>query len=75
MPDHNVEIRRIPRLLVGKSDIIFDIKKNGEMLGSLRISKGHLVWRPVNNQFGYWLNWSDFSSVAVENGFRRRVNF
>lgn len=75
MPDHNVEIRRIPRLIIGKSDIIFDIKKNGEMLGSLRISKGHLVWRPANNQFGYWLNWSNFSSVAVENGFRRRVNF
>ena len=75
MPDHNVEIRRIPRLLLGNSDVVFDIKRNDQMLGSLRISKGHIVWRPVNNQFGYWMHWTDFGSVAMERGFRRRVNF
>jgi len=72
---HAVEIRRIPRLIIGNSDVIFDIKRDEEMLGSLQISKGHLVWRPANNQFGYWLNWVDFSSAAIEKGLRRRVNF
>ena len=75
MASHSVEIRRIPRLLVGNSDVVFDVKRNEEMLGSLRVSKGHLVWRPSNNQFGYWLKWSDFDTVALNNGSRRRVNF
>jgi hypothetical protein len=75
MPDHNVTIRKIPNLRIGNSDMVFDINLGNELLGSLRVSRGHLVWRPANNEYGYWFNWSDFGRLATENGRRRRVNY
>lgn len=75
MADHKVEITRIPKLLVGNSDVIFDIKADEGLLGRLQVSRGHIVWRPANNQFGYWLNWGDFDKVSRDNGRRRKVNF
>lgn len=75
MPSHNVTIREVPSLKLGKSDIVFDVKLGNGMLGSLCVSKGHVVWRPVNHTFGYWLNWSDFGKALEAKGRRRKVNF
>jgi hypothetical protein len=75
MAGHKVQIRKIPSLKLGNSDMVFDIELGNEMLGSLRVSRGHIVWRPVYNIYGYWLKWSDFDRVAVENGKRRKVYF
>lgn len=75
MANHEVKIREVPSLKIGNSDVIFDIKSDNEMLGSLCVSRGHVVWRPANHSFGHWLNWADFSKVLETNGKRRKVNF
>ncbi len=75
MPEYNVNMTKIPWLEVGKSDVIFHIKRDNEKLGNLRVSKGHIVWTPANKQFSYWLNWNDFDKIAISNGQPRRVSF
>ena len=72
---HKVEIRKLPLLELENSDIIFDVRQNNVLLGSLRISRGHVVWRPTGYEYGYWLNWTKFADLLVGNGTRRRVNF
>jgi hypothetical protein len=75
MPDHEVTIREVPSLTIGNSDIVFDVRLGQEKLGSLCVSRGHVVWRPVNHTFGYWLSWTDFGKALEANGKRRKVNF
>jgi hypothetical protein len=75
MAEYSVEMTKIPRLQVGKSDVIFQIKQDDENLGSLKISKGHIVWTPDKKQYSYWLNWNDFNEIVVEKGQPRKVSF
>ena len=75
MPDYNVEMTKIPKLQVGYSDVVFCIKQNEEKLGSLRVSKGHIVWTPVNKQYSYWLTWDDFGKIVVEHGDPRKAAY
>lgn len=75
MPDHEVQIREVPSLKLGNSDMVFDIRLGNDLLGSLCVSRGRVVWRPAGNIYGYWLNWSDFGNALVNKGRRRKVNF
>jgi hypothetical protein len=75
MPNHDVQIREVPSLKIGNSDIVFDVRLGEDLLGSLCVSRGHVVWRPANNTYGYWMNWTDFGKAAIANGKRRKVNF
>jgi len=56
MGHYGVQLQQVPSLQLGKSDIVFDVKLDSEMLGGLCVSKGHVVWRPANHTFGYWIN-------------------
>jgi hypothetical protein len=75
MARHIVQIREVPSLKLGKSDMVFDISYAKKMVGSLCISRGHLVWRPAKYIYGYWLNWTDFGKACKEHGKRRKVYF
>jgi len=75
MGHYGVQLQQVPSLQLGKSDIVFDVKLDSEMLGGLCVSKGHVVWRPANHTFGYWINWSDFDKALQDKGRRRKVNF
>ncbi|MFC2006817.1 hypothetical protein ACFLUQ_01460 [Chloroflexota bacterium] len=68
MSDYTVKMIKIPRLQIGNSDVVFHIEDAGDKLGSLRISKGNIVWTPVNKKMSYWLNWNDFGKIIAENG-------
>ena len=72
---YKVNMTKIPRLEIGKSDVIFQIESDDEKLGSLRVSKGNIVWTPVNKQFSYWLNWNDFDRIITENGEPGKAHF
>jgi hypothetical protein len=72
---YKVQLKDVPLLELRNSDLVVDVKYDNEMIGSLRISKGNVVWRPANYSFGYWLNWSDFGRVLEDKGRRRMVNF
>jgi len=62
----------LPDRELGKSDIEFKVKKNGQMYGRLLISKGAIVWRPRNKQRGLRIGWSRFDEFMQKNGRRVR---
>lgn len=67
----------VPKRNLGKADIEFEIKQNGVMLGTLKISKGSLVWFPKGTTNGLKMGWSKFDKLMEENATRiekRRAN-
>jgi len=75
MADHKVSITKMPRVPIGKSDVIFQIEKGKDKLGKLRVSKGTLYWLPVNDRYGYYLHWQEFNDLMIEGGTRRKYKF
>lgn len=75
MPQYGVKMTKIPQLEIGKSDVIFHIVRDDEKLGSLRVSKGNIVWTPANMQYSYWLNWNDFNKIVMDNGQVGKTSF
>jgi len=63
----------VPSRPVGYKDIEFDVKKDGAMLGSLKVSQGGIVWRPRDNIFGYFLSWNKLDQVVVNEHTSRRA--
>jgi hypothetical protein len=56
---HTVKFN-IPDRELGKSDIKFKVKKNGELFGTLEVSKGALVWYPKGTSYGHRVGWTQF---------------
>jgi hypothetical protein len=56
---------------VTKKDVEFQVKRNGAMLGRLRISKGNVEWVPKDFEHGYQMNWREFGALMKENGTRK----
>ncbi|MEX2119318.1 MAG: hypothetical protein WD847_06975 [Pirellulales bacterium] len=64
---HNVTFN-VPDRPLGNADVVFTVSKDGEKFGELRISKGAVVWFPMNKVNGYRLLWSQFDRLAQEHG-------
>lgn len=64
---HNVELKIPPRDL-GKADIEFNVKKDGSMLGTLKVSKGAVVWREANDTYGKKLSWTKLAELFKNYG-------
>ena len=75
MSTHDVTITRIPRLLMGGNDVVFEIRKGQNKLGNLRISQGNLHWVPVGCVYGYTLDWSQLDEIAKEQGSREKYTY
>jgi hypothetical protein len=75
MSEHKVSITKLPVVHIGKSDVIFQIEKDSDKLGKLRVSKGTIYWLPVNDKYGYSLHWQDFNDVMMKAGTRRKYKF
>ena len=56
----------LPDREIGKADIEFLVKRDGIVFARLLVSKGAVVWRPKNKQFGKKLEWSRFDEVMQE---------
>ena len=69
MPRHHVEFT-VPWRNVGYEDIVFKVEQEGERLGTLKISKGAIVWRPARKKQAYRLGWERFDRMAQESGTR-----
>ena len=72
---HDVTITRMPRLLIGGNDIVFEVREDQSKLGDLRISQGNLHWVPVGCSFGYTLRWDQLDSIAKEQGRREKYTY
>jgi hypothetical protein len=76
MPKHTLSFK-LPRTVdVANRDFEFQIyskprRKPSELLGTLKISKGSLDWRPGNAPLTRVLTWERFAELAEEFGSRR----
>jgi hypothetical protein len=66
---HDVTFK-IPERRVGNADIEIAVREDGELLGTLGISKGALLWTPANRRRGFVLEWAAFDRLAQEHGRR-----
>ena len=57
----------VPKRPLGRADVEFQVKRDGSMCGTLRISKGTLVWLPSNTTYGYRLGWKKFDQLMQDN--------
>jgi hypothetical protein len=53
----------IPERELGKADIEFKIKKAGKLFGTLRVSKGSIVWLPKDTTYGHKIGWKMFDEI------------
>jgi len=63
MAQHGVRFT-IPERSLGKADVEFAVWRNGSRFGSLRVSKGSIVWFPKDNSYGHKISWAQFDSEA-----------
>jgi hypothetical protein len=64
---HDVKFS-IPERELGNADIQFNVKRDGQKVGTLKVSKGSLVWVPKDNTYGYKMGWSQFDSLMQKDG-------
>lgn len=57
----------VPQRELGKSDVEFEVRQNGTMLGTLKISKGSLVWFPKGTGNGLRMPWEKFDRLMKDN--------
>ena len=56
--------------MVTKSDAIFKVYEDEEMLGTLTVSRGAVVWFPRKASNGYKMGWTKFAKVMAEQASR-----
>ena len=69
---HNVTFI-VPERPVGNRDIEFDVRMDESLFGTLKVSRGGIVWRPRDYKYGYFLNWSKLDQVVEKDHSRRRA--
>jgi hypothetical protein len=62
MAQHRVEIHQ-PSRVVLNSDVTFDVWKDDEKLGELRVSKGSVDWRGGKKKKGVRKTWEQFARL------------
>jgi len=53
----------LPMRALGKADIEFQVWGDGTKLGTLRVSKGALVWFPKDHKKGHKISWGSFDTL------------
>ena len=70
MAKHDVSFN-VPQRRLGKTDIDFVIKIDGELFGKLAISNGTIVWFPKGSKNGLKMGWKKFDEMMQDNAGRR----
>jgi hypothetical protein len=66
---HDVSFH-VPRRKLGRADVEFFVKREGSLLGTLKVSKGSIVWFPANMIYGHRMRWKKFHEVMMEHATR-----
>jgi hypothetical protein len=69
MAQHNITFS-IPERDLGNADVEFFVKHDKSKLGTLKVSKGSVVWVPKDHTYGYKIAWKDFATLMKENGVK-----
>ncbi len=70
MAKHDVTFD-IPQRRLGKTDIDFFVKVDGELFGQLAVSNGSIVWFPRGSKKGRKMGWQRFDEMMQDNSRRR----
>jgi hypothetical protein len=74
MASHDVSFT-IPQKFILAKDAKFEVKSNGEKLGTLLISQGNIEWMPANNSVKKRrLSWEKFATLMETEGKVARIN-
>ena len=65
MAQHDVTFA-MPERSLRKAALAFKVKRNGEMVGRLKVSNRTVVWVPKNAQYGYKLGWVKCDELMQE---------
>ncbi|MCH8275477.1 MAG: hypothetical protein IH851_11885 [Armatimonadetes bacterium] len=61
----------VPERPVGNADIEFSVHANDTRVGTLKISKGKLVWMPAYaKRYEFGLSWARLAKLMEEHGRR-----
>lgn len=69
MPKHDV-IFKIPERTLGKADVMFIVKQDKKILGTLAVSNGSLVWYPTGTTYGCKMSWAKIDKLMKDNATR-----
>ena len=61
-----------PELDVQRADVEFSVSNEGKKMGTLKVSKGSVVWTPKDYTYGHKLSWNDFGIVMQEKGKKEK---
>jgi hypothetical protein len=53
----------IPERPLARANIRFRVEGDGVLLGTLKISKGAIVWTPADKKRGHKLAWAQFAEL------------
>jgi hypothetical protein len=67
MPQHDVFFT-VPERALGKADLEFRVKRDGKVLGRLKVSNGTIVWVQKDARYGYKMGWADFDKLMQAQG-------
>jgi hypothetical protein len=72
MAEHTVKVRLPKRVEVFSKDLDVEVRRNGSIIGNLKISKGSLDWRDVSDRNYYRsLKWEKFAELAKDHGSKK----
>lgn len=66
---HQVDFS-VPKRKLGKSDVEFEIKRDGRKVGTFTVSQGSVVWWPAYTTKGHKMGWQKFHDLMVEHATR-----
>lgn len=69
MAKHEVGLT-LPNLPIVNTDAEFEIQRDGEKLGTLKVSRGTVEWVPRNHHYGYHLDWAAFDDLMRSKGIK-----
>jgi hypothetical protein len=69
MARHDVLFTIPPRKL-GKADATFRVKSDGQVMGTLTVSNGSIVWFPRGRTYGLKMGWARFDEMMREHARR-----
>lgn len=68
---HNVKFV-IPERDLGNADIQFNVKGSAGKVGTLKISKGSIVWIPKDKSYGFKIGWKKFDELMQQQKRQKR---
>ena len=56
-----------PARELGKADVVFRVRNESGIIGTLKVSRGSLVWFPSDTTYGHRIGWTQFNKLVIDN--------